>query len=70
MVRITSRRASLTAPVAVDPALRPGLAFMTPHSPDEVDTNSLTIEATDPISGTAEYKATAIRVEKVSADGG
>jgi formate dehydrogenase major subunit len=57
--------------VAVDPALRPGLAFMTPHSPDEVDTNSLTIEATDPISGTAEYKATAIRVEKVSAtDGG
>jgi predicted molibdopterin-dependent oxidoreductase YjgC len=71
MVRVTSRRASLTAPVAVDPALRPGLAFMTPHSPDEVDTNSLTIEATDPISGTAEYKATAIRVEKVSAaDGG
>ena len=40
---------------------------MTPHSPDEVDTNSLTIEATDPIAGTAEYKATAIRVEKVSA---
>jgi predicted molibdopterin-dependent oxidoreductase YjgC len=70
MVRITSRRASLTAPVAVEPGRRPGLAFMTPHSPDEVDTNSLTIEATDPISGTAEYKATAIRVEKVSADGG
>ena len=59
------------APVRVDPALRPGLAFMTPHFPDEVDTNSLTIEATDPSSGTAEFKATAIRVEKVSAtDGG
>jgi predicted molibdopterin-dependent oxidoreductase YjgC len=71
MVRISSRRGSVTAPVAVDPALRPGLAFMTPHSPDEVDTNSLTIEATDPIAGTAEYKATAIRVEKVrETDGG
>jgi formate dehydrogenase major subunit len=71
IVRVSSRRASLTAPVAVDPALRPGLAFMTPHFPDEVDTNSLTIEATDPIAGTAEYKATAIRVEKIPAtDGG
>jgi formate dehydrogenase major subunit len=68
MVRVSSRRASVTAPVAVDPALRPGLAFMTPHFPDEVDTNSLTIEATDPIAGTAEYKATAIRVEKASGD--
>ncbi|MFL6052879.1 MAG: molybdopterin oxidoreductase family protein, partial [Actinoallomurus sp.] len=65
IVRVSSRRASVTAPVAVDPALRPGLAFMTPHFPDEVDTNSLTIEATDPIAGTAEYKATAVRVEKV-----
>jgi formate dehydrogenase major subunit len=65
-VRVSSRRASVTAPVAVDPALRPGLAFMTPHFPDQVDTNSLTIEATDPIAGTAEYKATAVRVEKVA----
>jgi predicted molibdopterin-dependent oxidoreductase YjgC len=65
MVRVTSRRASVTAPVAVSAALRPGLAFMSPHFPDEVDTNSLTIEATDPIAGTAEYKATAVRVEKV-----
>jgi predicted molibdopterin-dependent oxidoreductase YjgC len=64
-VRVSSRRASVIAPVAVDPALRPGLAFMTPHFPDEVDTNSLTIEATDPIAGTAEYKATAVRVEKM-----
>ena len=42
---------------------------MTLHFPDEVDTNVLTIEATDPISGTAEFKATAIRVEKGLRDG-
>jgi hypothetical protein len=34
------------------------------HFPDEVATNVLTIDATDPKSGTAEFKATAIRVEK------
>jgi formate dehydrogenase major subunit len=33
--------------------------------PDQMDTNSLTIEANDPISGTAEFKATAVKVEKV-----
>ncbi len=64
-VTITSRRASVVAPVRVDPTLRAGLAFMTPHFPDEVDTNSLTIEATDPVAGTAEYKATAIRIDKL-----
>ena len=49
----------------IDPALRPGLAFMTFHFPDQVDTNQLTIDATDPKSGTAEFKAAAIRVEKI-----
>ena len=37
---------------------------MTFHFPDEVDTNLLTIDATDPKSGTAEFKAAAIRVEQ------
>jgi formate dehydrogenase major subunit len=35
------------------------------HFPELVDTNVLTIDATDPLSGTAEFKATAIRVEAV-----
>jgi formate dehydrogenase major subunit len=65
-VRVISRRGSLEAPVRFDPALRPGLAFMTLHFPDEVDTNQLTIEANDPISGTAEFKATAVRIERVN----
>jgi formate dehydrogenase major subunit len=62
---VTSRRGSVEAPVAFDTGLRPGLAFMNLHFPDLVDTNVLTIDATDPASGTAEFKATAIRVEAV-----
>jgi anaerobic selenocysteine-containing dehydrogenase len=65
VVRITSRRGAIEAPVRIAPGLRPGLAFMTMHFPDDIDVNILTIDATDPKSGTAEFKATAIRVEKV-----
>ena len=43
-----------------------GLAFMTLHFPEQVETNILTLDAWDPKSGTAEFKATAIRVEKPS----
>ena len=64
-VRVTSRRGSVTAPVRIDSSLRPGLAFMTLHFPDEVETNRLTIDAVDPKSGTAEFKATAIRIDKL-----
>jgi formate dehydrogenase major subunit len=67
IVRVSSRRGSVQAPVRIDPSLRAGLAFMTFHFPDQVDTNVLTIDATDPRSGTAEFKAAAIRVEKLSA---
>jgi formate dehydrogenase major subunit len=63
--RIVSRRGSVEAPVRYDTTLRPGLAFMNLHFPDEVATNVLTIDATDPKSGTAEFKATAIRLESV-----
>jgi len=63
--RVTSRRGAVEAPVAFDRTLRPGLAFMNLHFPELVDTNVLTIDATDPLAGTAEFKATAIRVEAV-----
>jgi formate dehydrogenase major subunit len=65
-VRIVSRRGAIEAPVHLTTALRPGLAFMTFHFPDEVATNQITIEAYDPKSGTSEFKATAIRVEKLN----
>jgi formate dehydrogenase major subunit len=64
-VRVTSRRGEIEVPVRMDPGLRPGLTFMTLHFQDDVATNLLTIDATDPKSGTAEFKATAIRVEKL-----
>jgi formate dehydrogenase major subunit len=65
-VRVSSRRGSVVVPVRLDPGLRPGLAFMTFHFPDEIDTNLLTIDATDPKSGTAEFKAAAVRIEKLA----
>ena len=63
-VRIVSRRGEVEAPVRLALGLRPGLLFMTLHNPDQVDVNNLTIDAWDPKSGTAEFKATAVRVER------
>lgn len=64
-VRVVSRRGAVEAPVGIDPSLRPGLASFTPHFTEEVDVNVLTNDAWDPKSGTSEFKATAIRVEKL-----
>jgi predicted molibdopterin-dependent oxidoreductase YjgC len=63
-VRVSSRRGSVLAPVRFDPGLRPGLAFLSVHFHEQVATNDLTIDAVDPKSGTSEFKATAIRIEK------
>lgn len=68
LVKVSSRRGSLLVAVHYDSSLRPGLAFMTMHFPDEVATNFLTIDAVDPKSGTSEFKATAIRIDKVVAE--
>jgi formate dehydrogenase major subunit len=67
-VRVISRRGQVVAKVRIDPGLRPGLVFMTFHFPEEVETNLLTIDATDPLSGTAEFKAAAVRIERLDAD--
>jgi predicted molibdopterin-dependent oxidoreductase YjgC len=66
VVQVSSRRGAIEAPVRIDPGLRPGLAFMTMHFPDDIDVNLLTTDASDPKAGTAEFKATAVRVEKVN----
>ena len=67
LVRVSSRRATIDVPARVDEGLREGLVFMTLHYPETADVNQLTIDAWDPKSGTAELKATAVRLEKVSA---
>ncbi|WP_433699736.1 molybdopterin oxidoreductase family protein [Nocardiopsis sp. CA-288880] len=69
-VRVTSRRGSVLVPVSVTEAMRQGLVFMTFHFPHQVDTQLLTIDATDPIAGTAEYKAAAVRIERVEEHAG
>ncbi len=65
VVRVASRRGVVEAPVRIDHGLRAGLVFMSFHFPDDVDVNQLTIDATDPQSGTAEFKASAVRIEKL-----
>src|SRR5262245_83589 len=69
-VRVTSRRGSVETPIRIDASLRPGLTFMTLHFQDDVATNVLTIDAIDPKSGTAEFKATAIRIDKIETAAG
>jgi formate dehydrogenase major subunit len=66
-VRISSRRGTVEACVRYDTSLRPGLAFLSYNHPDEVPTNFLTIDAVDSKSGTSEYKAAAIRIDKLPA---
>jgi predicted molibdopterin-dependent oxidoreductase YjgC len=67
-VRVTSRRGSIVVPVRIDPGLRAGLVFTTFHHNDDVATNLLTIDATDPKSGTAEFKACAVRIDPASTE--
>ncbi len=63
-LRVSSRRGALMVPARIDPGLRAGTVFMTLHFPDEVATNVLTIDVSDPKSGTAEFKACAVRIER------
>ena len=55
-------------PIRVQRDLPVGLAFTTFHFPELVDINLLTNDAWDKRSGTAEFKAASIRVEKIIAD--
>ena len=65
VLQVSSRRGSIEVPARVDESLRPGLVFMSVHYAESADVNQLTIEAWDPKSGTAEFKATAVRLERV-----
>ena len=67
LLRVSSRRGTVEAPARIDRGLPPGLVFLTLHSPEQVATNELTVDATDPLSGTSEFKAAAVQVVKVDA---
>ena len=64
-VSVSSRRGTIEMTVAIDASLQVGLAFTTFHFPELADVNQLTCDAYDPKSGTAEFKAAAIRVDKL-----
>jgi formate dehydrogenase major subunit len=65
LLQVSSRRGSVQVPIRIDESLRGGLVFMSVHFAESADVNQLTIEAWDPKSGTAEFKATAVRLERV-----
>ncbi len=66
VLRISSRRGSIVAPVHIDPTLKAGIVFMTFHFGDEYSVNRLTINATDVRAGTAEFKACAVKLEPLA----
>jgi formate dehydrogenase alpha subunit len=64
MVKVSSRRGQVTAKVQVVDRPDKGVVFMTFHF-KEAAANLLTIAALDPIAKIPEYKACAVRVERV-----
>ena len=66
-VRVVSPRGSVEMSVRIQPDIPEGLTFTTFHFPDLVDANVLTNDAWDRRSGTAEFKAAAVRIERVEA---
>jgi formate dehydrogenase alpha subunit len=65
-VEIVSRRGRVQAATKVTDRSPAGVVFMSFHFPETSPINQLTTDLHDPITQTAEYKACAVRVEKVS----
>jgi len=63
-IRVTSRRGSIITKVTITDKVAPGVMFMTFHY-WESPVNELTNSAYDPVSNTAEYKVSAVKIEKV-----
>jgi assimilatory nitrate reductase catalytic subunit len=67
LVRVVSRRATLTLSCQVVRTIRPDTIFIPYHWPEAQSANLLTIRALDPISKIPEFKVCAVRVETVKA---
>lgn len=65
-VKVSSPRGSVEMAVRFQPDIPTGLTFTTYHFPDLVDINKLTNDAWDERSGTSEFKAAAIRIDKLA----
>jgi formate dehydrogenase major subunit len=64
MVRASTRRGSVDVPAKVTPDIMKGVMFM-PFHYRECAANILTNNALDPIAKIPEYKACAVKVEKI-----
>lgn len=64
MIKVISRRGEITAKADVTDRTVPGVVFTTFHF-KEAAANMLTIAALDPIAGIPEFKACAVRVERI-----
>lgn len=64
-IKVSSRRGTVETKLKVSKKVPLGLVFITFHFSDLVNTNSLTINATDPLAGTAEFKACAVKIERI-----
>ena len=62
-VTVTSRRGSILTRITITDKVKPGMMFMTFHY-KESPVNELTNAAYDPVTKTAEYKISAVKVEK------
>ncbi|AOY77789.1 formate dehydrogenase [Clostridium formicaceticum] len=62
-IRVSSRRGSIITRVKVTERVSPGLLFMTFHY-KESPVNELTNSAFDPVTKTAEYKVSAVKIER------
>lgn len=65
IVKVSSRRGSILTRVTITDKVKPGMMFMTFHY-RESPVNELTNAAFDPITLTAEYKVSAVKIERVN----
>jgi len=65
VVRVSSRRGSMTLPASVVETIRPDTVFIPYHWPGARAANQLTQRALDPLSKIPEYKVSAVRVDRV-----
>jgi predicted molibdopterin-dependent oxidoreductase YjgC len=65
LIRVSSRRGSITTRIQVTDRVAPGVMFMTFHY-KESPVNELTNSAGDPVTKTAEFKVCAVRMDKVA----
>ena len=65
LVQVVSRRGTVQCKVQISRRMRPGCVWMPLHFA-EANTNYLTNDAGDAVTGTGEYKVCAVRLETIA----